>query len=207
MPIKNLEPQNRKTISSIFIVGMKPQEQLIKKWAIRAVVVYVLFFLLNSWVFTTGNKLDQWLTEFTAASSGKLAKWVIPDQNRISLANQTGGATLYYQNNSYVFVGDGCNARDIFFLYIGFLVSIPLGNTHRKLGYLGFGILLIWVFNIVRVFLLLMVANHMPAFFDFIHKYLFQVSIYILLLVLWHYYLLPFGANKNPSVDLAPQSP
>ena len=182
---------------------MLNNKSLIQQWAIRAIVLYLVFFALNSFVFTSDNALDKWLTRFTAESSGKIAKWAIGDSSKISLDRQSGGATLHYQDNSYVFVGHGCNARDIFFLYIGFLLSIPLGSVHRKLGYLGVGLLLIWLFNVIRVFLLLMVAQHMPAFFDFIHKYLFQVSIYILLLVLWHYYLQPFGSKVTVVEDTA----
>jgi exosortase/archaeosortase family protein len=108
-----------------------------------------------------------------------------------------GGWSVYENGESKVFIGDACNARNIFFLYIGFLVSIPMGTSKRKIQYLVIGLLLIFLFNVIRVFLLFLLAANMPAIFEFTHKYLFQISIYVLLFYLWHRYLTPFSQSES----------
>jgi len=168
---------------------------LVKAWAIRAIIAYSFAFVIDTMVLHNENLLDQWLTQATAEFSGKLARFVNPAN--ISVNSATGGWSVYENGTPRVFIGHACNARNIYFLYIGFLLTIPLGTYRRKLKYLFVGLGLIYLFNVVRVFLLFLIAANMPAFFDFTHKYLFQISIYILLFILWHNYLKKYTQNEN----------
>lgn len=168
---------------------------IVKKWAKRALALFAVAFVLDVFVLVDGNGFDDFLTSITAELSGGMAKWVNPTQ--VSVGPNGGGWSVYENGQSKVFIGDACNARNIFFLYIGFLVSIPMGNIPRKLRYLGIGLLLIFIFNVLRVFALFSLAANMPAIFDFTHKYLFQISIYILLFYLWHRYLTPYSQDEE----------
>jgi len=169
--------------------------EIVKKWAIRALVLFVVAFLLDIFLFVEGNGFDNFITSITAELSGGMAKWINPTQ--VSVGPNGGGWSVYEHGESKVFIGDACNARNIFFLYIGFLVLIPMGTLKRKIQYLVIGLLLIFLFNVIRVFLLFLLAANMPAIFEFTHKYLFQISIYVLLFYLWHRYLTPFSQSES----------
>ena len=168
---------------------------LVKVWAIRAIIAYTFVFLFDTILLHNDNHLDQWLTQVTAELSGNLARLVNPAT--ISVNSATSGWSVYENGTPRVFIGHACNARNIYFLYIGFLLTIPLGGYKRKLKYLFIGMMLVYLFNVVRVFLLFLIAANIPVFFDFIHKYLFQLSIYILLFVLWHNYLKKYVQSEN----------
>ncbi len=172
----------------------KQKHGLVKVWAIRAIIAYAVAFVFDTIILHNGNLLDQWLTQATAELSGKLAKLVNPADISVKLGPR--GWSFYENGAKRVFIGDSCNARNIYFLYIGFLLTIPLGDYKRKLKYLFVGLVLIFVFNVVRVFLLFLLVANFPLFFDFTHKYLFQISIYILLFFMWHNYLKPYIKNE-----------
>ena len=177
------------------IVNHNKKIGLVKAWAIRAIIAYALAFVIDTMILHNENLLDQWLTQATAEFSGKLARLVNP--SNISVNSATGGWSVYENGTPRVFIGHACNARNIYFLYIGFLLTMPLGTYKRKLKYLFVGLGLIYLFNVVRVFLLFLIAANMPGFFEFTHKYLFQISIYILLFILWHNYLKKYTQNEN----------
>ena len=177
------------------IINHNKKIGLVKAWAIRAIIAYAFAFVIDTVILNNENLLDQWLTQATAEFSGKLARFVNPAN--ISVNSATGGWSVYENGTPRVFIGHACNARNIYFLYIGFLLTIPLGTYKRKLKYLFVGLGLIYLFNVVRVFLLFLIAANMPGFFEFTHKYLFQISIYILLFILWHNYLKKYTQNEN----------
>jgi exosortase/archaeosortase family protein len=58
-------------------------------------------------------------------------------------------------------------------LLAGAIIAYP-ANTHRKLLGLTAGLALLWMFNAVRIIVLLIILARYPSVFDLIHIYLWQ---------------------------------
>jgi exosortase family protein XrtF len=92
-------------------------------------------------------------------------------------------------NGKYsISVFEGCNGVAIFNLFISFIVGFWGG--FKKLvwfGLLGLGI--IHISNLVRLLFLAQLALTNSPFFHFTHKYLFTLSIYGIVLILWYLWM------------------
>jgi exosortase/archaeosortase family protein len=166
---------------------------LLRSWVIKSLVALVIGLVANAYLFFPGNLVDRTITKYTSIASGEIGKLFTDEIYK----SEDLGVGYCVTNNSLnrVFVGDGCNARNIVLLYLGFLLTIPFGDKKRKIKYFVVGTLLIFTFNIARITLLFLIAAHMPEFFKMMHKYFFQISIYLLMFYLWHRFAFPLIEN------------
>ena len=172
----------------------------LRPWLIRSAIALLIGLVIDSFVLTQGNPVDNAITQFTSEVAGNIGA-ALSDQV-VRNENLGEGYEVTGEGLNRVFVGHACNARNILLLYIGFLLTIPKGDKKRKLKFLLGGTLGIISFNIIRIVILFMIAAYMPAFFKFMHKYIFQISIYALLLWLWHMYIKPYlSEDESPNVE------
>jgi len=78
-------------------------------------------------------------------------------------------------------------------LYIGFIVAMSGISLRRKLFFGSVGLVMIYFFNALRVVALFLIQGRWPQVFDFMHKYLFQASAYLLIFALWYVFLRKHG--------------
>ena len=175
------------------------ESTFLKPWLIRATIALFLGLIANTWLFTPGNAVDFYITKYISIASGELGS-LFTDE--IYKADDLGGGFCVTNPSlDRVYVGDGCNARNILLLYLGFVLTIPFGTKKQKTVYIIGGMLAILAFNIIRITILFLVAAHMPTIFKMMHKYIFQVSIYLLLFGLWHHYIKRFSPLLNESTN------
>ena len=170
----------------------------LRPWLIRSAIALLIGLAVDSFLLTKGNPVDNAITKFTSEVAGNIGAAL--SNQVVRNENLGGGYEVTGEGLNRVFVGHSCNARNIVLLYIGFLLTIPKGDKKRKLKFLFGGTLGIISFNIIRIVILFMIAAYMPAFFKFMHKYIFQISIYALLFWLWHLYIKPYlndGESTN----------
>ena len=170
----------------------------LRPWLIRSAIALLIGLAVDSFLLTKGNSVDNAITKFTSEVAGNIGAAL--SNQVVRNENLGGGYEVTGEGLNRVFVGHSCNARNIVLLYIGFLLTIPKGDKKRKLKFLFGGTLGIISFNIIRIVILFMIAAYMPAFFKFMHKYIFQISIYALLFWLWHLYIKPYlndGESTN----------
>ena len=170
----------------------------LRPWLIRWAIALLIGLAVDSFLLTKGNSVDNAITKFTSEVAGNIGAAL--SNQVVRNENLGGGYEVTGEGLNRVFVGHSCNARNIVLLYIGFLLTIPKGDKKRKLKFLFGGTLGIISFNIIRIVILFMIAAYMPAFFKFMHKYIFQISIYALLFWLWHLYIKPYlndGESTN----------
>lgn len=95
-----------------------------------------------------------------------------------------------------VTVGEPCIGIDTTALFIGVILSY--GNEwKKKLMYLLFGCVLIYLLNIVRITSLSILVQYNPYIWDLNHKYIFKIIIYTTILTIWiKWYNLLENQNK-----------
>jgi exosortase/archaeosortase family protein len=165
---------------------------MIKQWVTRAAILLALGLVVNLVVLKQGNIFDQALTDFSGEISYQVAKALQIDvQIDKYVEGDLGiqGCKVFCGSSRWVYIGDECNARNLLFLYIGFVLAVPVVTLSRRIKYLLGGLLVIVCANVVRIVLLLLFASELPQILNVMHKYVFQVLMYVLLFVLWNGYL------------------
>ena len=154
---------------------------------VRATLLLVVYFGFYSspWM----QDCNVFLTENTAIASA----WVIKNVLGIpvSVVEVDLGYKWHLTGNHVVGVkiAHPCNAFELYCLYVGFIVCITGVAIRRKWIFAVIGTLAIYVFNFLRVIALFLISGKWPQFFDFMHKYLFQASAYLLMFGLWYWLL------------------
>jgi len=123
--------------------------------------------------------MTRWVTEQTA---------VVIDlyEDKISTGpNEDLKSIFIYKDSGAVLsVYEGCNGLNVMVIFIAFLFAYGTVGK-RMLWFIPLGILVIHLFNILRILLLFHVTLSMPDFLYFSHKYLFTAFIYIAVFGMW----------------------
>lgn len=95
--------------------------------------------------------------------------------------------------DGYVVVNvyEGCNAINVSILFVAFTVAYK-GTIKRTLGFSFVGLVLIYIFNLIRVTGLFLVANYFPDQLYLMHKFVFTGVIYSFVFVLWFIWVKKF---------------
>ena len=121
------------------------------------------------------------------------------DKNSYAEANNTNSSIkLFYKSKSVSRVIEGCNALSLMILFISFVVAFP-GKLKQTMVYIFFGILIIHVFNVLRIALLSVLFYEIPKYKNILHNVFFPFIIYSIVFVLWVVWVTKFSnyATKN----------
>ena len=93
-------------------------------------------------------------------------------------------ALVSFQSITSVRIIEGCNAVSVFILFVAFVFAFS-GNLKKTLLFCGFGTLFLYVLNIIRIVVLILLLHHFPAYNYFLHDVLFPLIIYGSVFLLW----------------------
>jgi exosortase family protein XrtF len=98
-------------------------------------------------------------------------------------------STLILENGrTMLSIYEGCNGINIMIIFVAFLVAFgPMKKT--LLWFIPLGLLIIYLFNLLRIIFLFFIARHMPGFMYFTHKYLLTGMLFAVIFVLWIYWI------------------
>jgi exosortase family protein XrtF len=97
------------------------------------------------------------------------------------------GETYIYLNGSpvpVIRVGASCNGLELLALFTIFVLCYP-GNWKVKIPYLLAGITIIHLLNIVRNYILTLMAIHKSPWYDLFHRYILLFAVYGTIFFLW----------------------
>ena len=94
----------------------------------------------------------------------------------VLLMNTTEGTVLN--------VFEGCNGLNVMIVFVAFLAAFG-GPPKKMLWFIPAGLLIIHLFNLLRIGLLYYVATQFEQYFYFFHKYLFTAILYAVVFGLW----------------------
>ncbi len=98
---------------------------------------------------------------------------------------------IYRGGDATLRVANECNGLELTVLYIGFLICMPGlrgSSTGRKWKYAVAGSAIIFLLNILRCALLVLIFVYERAYLDFSHHFLFTFIIYAVTFLLWYRY-------------------
>lgn len=91
---------------------------------------------------------------------------------------------IFYHQRDIVNIEDGCNALELFVLYAGFIICMP-AKTRRKVLFIVFGIISIYIVNVIRCAAVAYIIIYHPKYADFAHHYVFTFVVYGFIIALW----------------------
>lgn len=165
--------------------------------ASRAVMGFVARFVAG-WAIVLGlvawvPGLDRWAVGHTVFSLGLVARL-------FRMPFEASGSVIDVSNVGMQIVPDCTPLMPTAALAIA-VVAFPATWRWRLIG-LGAGTVVLWVYNLVRIYALVPVLRYRPEWFEFIHVYLWQTTT---LLVVFALFMMWLGAQqRRPSHAGAP---
>ena len=91
---------------------------------------------------------------------------------------------LFYKNTYVGRIIEGCNAISVIILFVSFIVAFS-GKLKQTLLYILAGSVLIYLLNILRIVLLVVLVYNYPSEEHLLHGVLFPLIIYGIVFILW----------------------
>lgn len=147
------------------------------KFIAKALVIFILWYLLYElWLLPDGS-LDRWLSLNIIGTSAGIIEFFGYD---VFTVNRIIGIGEY----PGIEIVNGCNGIAAMGLFLGFILAYP-GDWKNKASFCLAGIGIIYLVNILRVITLTITQVKWPGFFDFTHDYSTTAIFYIVIFVLW----------------------
>jgi exosortase family protein XrtF len=95
-----------------------------------------------------------------------------------------------------IWIGGGCNAITLFFLFAVFILAYP-GSQKDKWWFIPFGVVTIHILNILRVSALAIIKFKAPDWLDFNHTYTFTLLVYGYIFLLWMWWVNKYASKEH----------
>ncbi|MEO5602547.1 MAG: exosortase family protein XrtF [Cyclobacteriaceae bacterium] len=110
----------------------------------------------------------------------------VPEQPKVALKNN--GETVL---NVY----EGCNGINVIIVFISFLFAFG-GPVNKLAFFLPAGVIVIHLFNLLRIVLLFYLALNNSRQFYYYHKYFFTATLYLVVFGLWAIWVIWFNEKR-----------
>ena len=181
---------------------------LVRTFLLRFFVLFVLFESLIYFAKEKYEALNQPLTKSVALSSVLTLQKIHPtkifDIKSVLKIDLIDGEPIKKLNQLIIcnkihvlLIADSCNGFELYMLYIGFLLSIPIGNFRTKTLFILLGTPFLYGINVIRCIGLIELQLALNKYFDFYHHYLFKATIYSFIFGLWVLFVKRFETPKS----------
>lgn len=145
---------------------------------------YVLLSLLYHFYLSSfgGNAVDT-VTQIVAQNSAKVISWFFMRIQPEVFAGEPF-VRIYFQNKYIVQIVEGCNGVSVVILFISFIVAFS-GSLKNTLLFIFGGTLLIYILNVLRIAMLIVLMYYLPEKKHLMHSVLFPAVIYGAVFILW----------------------
>jgi exosortase family protein XrtF len=156
------------------------------------------FYLVGNIIYgiyveSSGTRPDAITFSVASQTSGVLG-WAGYDTSIAEVADAPKVALRVGQAvELYVF--EGCNGVNVMIVFVAFLIAFG-GPLKAMAFFLPIGILIIHLFNLLRIGLLFRLAVTNSTHFYYYHKYVFTTTLYLAVFALWALWVLKFNENR-----------
>jgi exosortase family protein XrtF len=158
---------------------------------LKALALYLVWYLVYELFLAKDGTLDTFLNQTIITSSVELLKLL----GYTSYANQH---IVCIDTRNMVSVGAPCNGLVLYALFTGFLLVMP-GKLKDKLWFSVVGMSLLYMVNVLRVVALALNMWYSPQTFDFNHRYVYQLLVYVIIFLLWKTWVKRFSGLELQS--------
>lgn len=111
--------------------------------------------------------------------------------------------SMRYDGKGAINVFEGCNGINVMIVFVAFMVAFG-GPIKQWLWYVPFGLLMIHLFNLLRIILLYAVAQNNSPYFYYVHKYFFTAALYLVVMGLWIIWVAKLGTKQTKGIENKP---
>lgn len=173
---------------------------LVKSFLLRFLLLFIGF---EAFLHTSEENfvlLNRPLTKFIAQQSTNLLEVIHPNDRftyKLNLSTDWLDDELklnYHQivsrnNQPILLIADPCNGLELYALYLGFILAIPLGTFRLRLLFILLGTPFLVFANILRCMALIELQIALNQYFDFYHHFLFKAMMYGTIFCMWAVYI------------------
>lgn len=155
------------------------------RFIIGTVGCYLIWFGLYEFWLKPSGKLDHIITENISVITVKLLEWTGYDA-RYTIGKKLGETYVFIGEDILptVRIGASCNGLEMLVIFAFFILWYP-GNWWLKFVYVTGGLILIHGLNILRNYILTLLAIERSLYFELFHRYVFIFLIYGFIFLLW----------------------
>ena len=175
----------------------------------RALLIFIIWKIVYNGFLFNGRIIDKPLTDFSTKGAEKIMQLFYP-KNILSIKEECNPSIelnyemvcfdfLYKDGRKIVGVADGCNALELYILYLGFLFSFPIAiKKYKRIIFFSIaGIVIIYLANIIRLAALAEMNMRRMDAVDMAHHYVFKMIVYVLIFGLWVLYIKKSPLNES----------
>jgi len=158
-----------------------------KKFLRNALIAFFIWFLVADL-----NAIHDFLIKSLAQNTIDLIGWISgqsPNLTAPSLDSVGNCIIGVFDSRGGIQIGSPCDGWELYYLSAGFILIFPGFNWRRKLWYSIFGILGMYITNVLRIMALFFLAKSHPDWFQLYHHTIFQFIVYVIMFVIWMLYL------------------
>lgn len=173
------------------------QPSPIRTFALKALGIFVLWYVLYELWLLPDGRLDHWVALRVidgAAFVTKLMGFEVWMQGRV----------VTIAGNNGIEMVDGCTGISAIGLFLGFIWAYP-GQNRSRMYFSLMGIATIYLVNILRIATLMLMQEWVPQFFDFTHDYSTTTIFYLVIFFLWMLWVRIADGFEAQSTQPAPQ--
>ena len=173
------------------VPSLSPSTRRVFAFLGKAVAIYALWYVAyDLWLLPDG-RLDRWVSVSVVEISRSFL-------DLLGFAARAEGRGLSIPGTPGVRIVDGCNGLSTIGLFVGFVLAFP-GTPLRRTLFLPTGILVVYLSNVTRIVLLLLLQLYYPPGFDFVHSLGAPTFFYLVVFGLWMLWANYGGRPKRES--------
>jgi len=169
------------------------RQRAIALFALKAVGIYIIWFIAYDFFIAPAGKVDTWLNERVAIDAGHMLSLIGLEGGTVPGNRQT---IVTICGDTMVGVGNPCNGLELFALFAGFILCFP-GAWNHKSWFILAGCIAIHIINSIRTASLAVIQYKAPEYLDFNHHYTFTVVVYAFIFLLWVIWTNIFSKKKH----------
>jgi exosortase/archaeosortase family protein len=153
------------------------QPSPIRTFALKALGIFVLWYVLYELWLLPDGRIDYWVALIVIDGAAFLTELM-------GLEVWMQGRVVTIAGNNGIEMVDGCTGISAIGLFLGFIWAYP-GQNHSRLYFSLLGIAIIYLVNVIRIAILMLMQKWAPQFFDFTHDYSTTTIFYLVIFFLW----------------------
>ena len=154
----------------------------ILRFILIGTILYLGWYFFYELYLLPHTHIDEYLVNFLVESSEKLMQvlgFELRDFHDGEFKNH-----LAVVNTAGVTIGAPCDGMILMALFIIFVVAFP-GSWKNRLWFIPMGLIIIQIFNIIRIVSLAFIVYWNEMYLSFNHDYTFTVLVYSVVFGLW----------------------
>ena len=155
---------------------------------------YVILSVLYRWYLSCFISVDIY-TSLLASKTVDILNFLCYDTFS-ELIESEKRIKIFTRGRFVAYIMEGCNAISIMILFLSFVIAFSK-SLKKHFWYLVFGLGFIFIMNIFRIVLLIILVYYRPEWTHVLHSVVFPGIIYGAVCLLWLYWIKFLNTNKS----------